>query len=196
MDSFAYTFTYTLAFVLLHVSLFIATLVGDPIRHCFSLCWSNSCCCLFNKASIANAPVKQNVSGKIQSLQSLLRIKVATITTALSNKDENLLWAMLHWHRSRHSKKWRRYLFLLVALFLGIWSFLFHSCSRALCTCSFNTFLLMPHPSLFFSIFWRPGKVFPFVSFFFTSTLHACNPQGSRYSYSRVEPSLCFKARI
>ena len=41
------------------------------------------------------------------------------------------------------------FIILLVTSFLGIGSFLFHNCSRALSTCSFNTSFSMPHPSLF-----------------------------------------------
>ena len=111
---------------------------------------------------------------------------------------------MLRWHRNRHSNKWRRYLYLLVPLFLGIGSFLFHNCTRALCICSFNTCLSMPQPSHFFScwlLFARASahseclkQFFPFS--FLTLAPRASNPKGSRYSHCRVEQSLCFKARL
>lgn len=47
--------------------------------------------------------------------------------TALSDKDKNLLWAILRWYRSHHSNKKTSLSILLAGINLGIGCFFFHN---------------------------------------------------------------------
>ena len=58
-------------------------------------------------------------SGPSLSINKVAVNNGKTTTTALWDKDENLFWAKLRWHRSRHSNEMRWLSILLAVVFLS-----------------------------------------------------------------------------